>query len=132
MVLPSYLSIRGKEPPLGAGSSTTRVGDGDHSRSQENLLRPVTPQTIPDQVAGQLRQLIACGEYKQGDRIPAERELATQLGVGRPAVREALRELKAQGLLASGRGAQGPVVAALPGPQFAAPLAALLGGGAGR
>jgi len=100
--------------------------------STGRLLRPVTAQTIPDQVADQLRRLITSGEYKSGDRIPAERHLAVQLGVGRPAVREALRELKAQGLLTSGRGPQGTTVASLPIPHFAAPLAPLLGRGAER
>ena len=78
----------------------------------------MTPQTIADQVADQLRRLITSGDYKPGDRIPAERDLAIQLGVGRPAVREALRELKAQGLLVTGRGAQGTTVASLPSPAF--------------
>ncbi|NTU56503.1 MAG: winged helix-turn-helix transcriptional regulator [Anaerolineales bacterium] len=66
--------------------------------------------TISGQVAQQLRELINSGEYKPGDRIPSERELAERLGAGRPAVREALRELKAQGLLRAGRGSQGTVV----------------------
>jgi GntR family transcriptional repressor for pyruvate dehydrogenase complex len=102
------------------------------ARSAESRLRPVTPHTVSDQVAEQLRRLINSGEYKPGDRIPAERELALRLGVGRPAVREALRELKAQGFLISGRGAQGTTVASLPAPTFATPLAPILGQGAER
>ena len=96
------------------------------------LLKQVVPRTITDQVAEQLRQLINSGAYKAGDRIPSERELASKLGVGRPAVREALRELKAQGLLVVGRGAQGTNVANLPSPSFAGPLSSLLGSGAER
>ena len=98
----------------------------------ETKLRPVTPRTVADQVAEQLRQLITSGEFRPGDRIPAERDLAARLGVGRPAVREALRELKTQGLLTTGRGIQGTTVAALPSPSFAAPLSALMGKGAER
>jgi GntR family transcriptional repressor for pyruvate dehydrogenase complex len=109
-----------------------RRTDRAESHSVDNRLHPVAPQTIADQVADQLRHLITSGEYRPGDRIPAERDLAIQLGVGRPAVREALRELKAQGLLISGRGAQGTTVASLPTPHFAAPLAPLLGRGAER
>ena len=111
---------------------------GDRSRARngthpvDDRLHPVTPQTVADQVADQLRHLIASGHYKPGDRIPAERDLAVQLGVGRPAVREALRELKAQGLLVTGRGAQGTTVAILPSPGIAAPLSPLLGQGAER
>jgi GntR family transcriptional regulator, transcriptional repressor for pyruvate dehydrogenase complex len=99
---------------------------------RETLLKPVVPRTITDQVAEQLRQLISCGEYKPGDRLPSERELATRLGVGRPAVREALRELKAHGLLVVGRGAQGTNVAKLPAPSFTDHMAPLLGSGAER
>ena len=95
-------------------------------------LHPVAPHTVSDQVAAQLRQLITSGEFKPGDRIPAERELAIMLGVGRPAVREALRELRAQGLLNTGRGAQGTTVANLPSPSFSEPLAVLVGKGAER
>jgi GntR family transcriptional repressor for pyruvate dehydrogenase complex len=98
----------------------------------ENQLRPVRPQTVSDQVAEQLRRLITSGEYKPGDRIPAERELALRLGVGRPAVREALRELKAQGLLVAGRGAQGTTVASLPSPSFTPSLTNVMGQGAER
>ena len=106
--------------------------EGGPSDPAEVKLRPIVPSTVSDQVADQLRKLITSGEYKPGDRIPAERELALKLGVGRPAVREALRELKAQGLLVSGRGAQGTMVASLPTPRFAAPLSPLLGKGAER
>lgn len=102
------------------------------SSRPEDQLRPVVSQTVSDQVAEQLRELISSGEYKAGDRIPSERELAARLGVGRPAVREALRELRTQGLLVTGRGAQGTTVASLPSPSFATPLTPLLGKGAER
>ncbi len=95
-------------------------------------LRPIAPHTIADQVVDQLRRLIETGEFKPGDRIPAERDLAQQFGVGRPAVREALRELKAQGLIVSGRGAQGTTVASLHSPQFAGSLTSSFGRGAER
>jgi GntR family transcriptional repressor for pyruvate dehydrogenase complex len=110
----------------------SQSSQGEASTPVENRLRPVNPQTVSDQVADQLRRLITSGDYKPGDRIPAERELALRLAVGRPAVREALRELKTHGLLVTGRGAQGTTVASLPSPNFAAPLAPLLGQGAER
>lgn len=104
----------------------------ERGSSPENRLKPVTPRTVADQVAEQLRYLINSGEFKPGDKIPGERELAMRMGVGRPAVREALRELKAHGLLVSGRGARGTVVAGLPGPQLSVPIAQTLGSGAER
>ncbi len=111
---------------------TGRPGLEESDGSAVDRLRPVKPQTVSDQVAEQLRTLVTTGDYSPGDRIPSERELAVRLGVGRPAVREALRELKAQGLLISGRGAQGTVVANRPGPSFANPLMPLMGQGAER
>lgn len=72
----------------------------------------VTPRRVVDEVIRQLRGMILEGELKPGARLPSERDLAEALGVGRPAVREALRDLRAQGLVLTGRGRQGTSVAA--------------------
>jgi DNA-binding FadR family transcriptional regulator len=49
------------------------------------------------QIAAQLSALIASGEFKAGERLPPERELARLLGVSRPSVREALICLEVEG-----------------------------------
>lgn len=49
------------------------------------------------QIAEQLRGLITGGEFAPGTRLPAERDLAKQLGVSRPSVREALIALEVEG-----------------------------------
>ncbi|OLP62010.1 GntR family transcriptional regulator [Xaviernesmea oryzae] len=49
------------------------------------------------QIADQVRQLIQNGQYPPGARLPAERELAQQLGVSRPSLREALIALEIDG-----------------------------------
>ena len=53
------------------------------------------------------RDRLLAGELKAGDRLLGERELSLALGVGRPALREALRSLAMLGLLdiQHGRGA---------------------------
>jgi DNA-binding FadR family transcriptional regulator len=43
--------------------------------------------------------LIKCGEFVPGSRLPPERDLAKQLGVSRPSVREALIALGVEGLV---------------------------------
>lgn len=45
--------------------------------------------------------LILEGQISVGDKLPAERDLASQLNISRPAVREAIRTLEAQGVIAS-------------------------------
>lgn len=54
---------------------------------------------LVDQVIEQMRQAISSGEWPVGQRIPAEPELVTALGVGRNTVREAVRALAHAGLL---------------------------------
>lgn len=62
-------------------------------------LQAVEPQRLYRQIADQLRQLIVRGEFAVGARLPAERDLAQQLGVSRPSVREALIALEVEGVI---------------------------------
>jgi DNA-binding FadR family transcriptional regulator len=62
-------------------------------------LQAVEPRRLYRQIADQISVLISEGEYAPGDRLPAERDLARQLGVSRPSVREALIALEVEGLL---------------------------------
>jgi len=62
-------------------------------------IQTVEPRRLYRQIADQIRALINGGEYTPGDRLPPERELAKQLGVSRPSVREALIALEIEGLL---------------------------------
>lgn len=52
-------------------------------------------------VVGQIHDLIRDGTLKPGDRLPPERELAEQFEVSRSSIREAMRALELQGLVAS-------------------------------
>ena len=52
-----------------------------------------------DQVEQQLREAIFTGKFAQGDKLPAETELAQLFGVSRPTVREALGALVTAGLI---------------------------------
>jgi GntR family transcriptional repressor for pyruvate dehydrogenase complex len=57
-----------------------------------------------ERVVLHLEQLIVNGQLKPGDRLPAERELAHQVGVSRPSVRAGLRSLSALGVVESRHG----------------------------
>lgn len=56
-------------------------------------------QTGSERVFAFFRKKILSGELRTGDRLPAERELAVQLNVGRPLLREAMRSLAMLGLV---------------------------------
>jgi DNA-binding FadR family transcriptional regulator len=60
-------------------------------------LQAVETSRLYRQIAEQLRGLITGGEFGAGSRLPAERDLARQLGVSRPSVREALIALEVEG-----------------------------------
>ena len=62
------------------------------------------PGRRSDRIADALRGDILRGRYRPGDRLPAERELATRLTVNRGSVREALKRLEQQGLVEIRRG----------------------------
>lgn len=71
------------------------------------MNRVVTSTTLPQNVAEHLRSLIHRGEVGPGDRLPAERELADQLGVARMSLRDAIKVLQADGYVEVRRGARG-------------------------
>jgi GntR family transcriptional repressor for pyruvate dehydrogenase complex len=62
-------------------------------------LSPVQLQKPADLIIRQIRNLLSSGALKAGDRLPPERDLAAQFGVGRGHVREALRKLEFYGIL---------------------------------
>jgi GntR family transcriptional regulator, transcriptional repressor for pyruvate dehydrogenase complex len=59
----------------------------------------IEPRRLYRQIADQIRGLIRSGEFPAGARLPPERDLAKQLGVSRPSVREALIALEVEGLV---------------------------------
>ena len=59
----------------------------------------IEPRRLYRQIADQIRTLIKSGEFPAGARLPPERDLAKQLGVSRPSVREALIALEVEGLV---------------------------------
>jgi DNA-binding GntR family transcriptional regulator len=63
-----------------------------------NLQVSKQPATLRLIVEGRLRSAISAGDFKPGQRL-IERELCELTGVGRTSIREALRQLEAEGLI---------------------------------
>jgi glucuronate isomerase len=62
-------------------------------------IKTVSTDRLYRKIAHQLSELITAGEFASGERLPSERELASQLGVSRPSVREALIALEVKGIV---------------------------------
>ena len=67
----------------------------------------IVKASISKQIAEQLREAIVDGQFKIGERLPTEDELAQRYAVSRPSVREALKRLAAQNLVRAKRGPAG-------------------------
>jgi DNA-binding FadR family transcriptional regulator len=70
------------------------------------MFKEIRTENVYMHVVRQIRDLISKGILKPGDRLPAERQLAHELGVSRPSVREGIVALEIMGLVESraGRG----------------------------
>ncbi|MGO9100205.1 MAG: FadR/GntR family transcriptional regulator [Mycobacterium sp.] len=82
----------------------------------------VRPLKMSDQVAAQIRRMIARGDLVDGDWLPTEAELMEQFGVSRPTLREAFRLLEGDSLVVIRRGPPGGARVTVPGPDAAADL----------
>jgi len=87
-------------------------------------LKPIKPKRISDQVFEQIRELIYKGEFKSGQQILPERELALSMAVSRTSVRNAINKLVTMGLLEHRQG-QGTFVSS-PENRTGNPLAAVM------
>ncbi|MHC1547022.1 FadR/GntR family transcriptional regulator [Phyllobacterium sp. K27] len=63
------------------------------------MFAAIQSRRLYRQVADQIRSQIEHGQLGVGERLPGERELAEELGVSRPTIREALIALEVEGLI---------------------------------
>lgn len=76
----------------------------------------VKQRKLSDEVAAHLERLIRNGNLAEADRLPSERDLMRQFGVGRPSIREALLHLSKMGLVEVRSGERARITR--PTPQF--------------
>lgn len=62
-------------------------------------IQKITIEKPVDKIITQIREQIATGEIRPGDKLPPERKLAEHFGVGRAHVRDAIRKLEFYGIL---------------------------------
>lgn len=77
------------------------------SLESKSNYEQVSISRVFEEICAQIRTKVANGELRPGDKLPAERELAAELNVGRPALREALRALEVSGIVALQKGGKG-------------------------
>lgn len=61
--------------------------------------KPIRRRKIYEEVAIRIEEMLRDGTYRVGDRLPSEKALMQEFGVGRSAVREALMSLNRMGLV---------------------------------
>jgi len=70
-------------------------------------FRPIHTRRAFEEICERIREQLALGVLKPGDKLPPERDLAQQLGVSRNVLREALRSLEMAGVLRLQKGVKG-------------------------
>jgi GntR family transcriptional repressor for pyruvate dehydrogenase complex len=69
------------------------------NKEDTKLFFPIKTRKISDEVYKQIVSLISNGQLKPGDKIPSEREMASELGISRQSIREALNRAEVMGLI---------------------------------
>ncbi|MEU5954830.1 GntR family transcriptional regulator [Streptomyces sp. NPDC047525] len=82
--------------------------------TQENVAVNGSRKLTPQDIADTLRDRIRSGDLKPGDRLPTQAVLAEEFGVERGTVRQALKTLQGDGLLANVSKGSPPRIAAEP------------------
>jgi len=73
-------------------------------------MKIIERRKLSHEVIDQLIATIESGQFPPGSQLPAERELMTRLGVGRPAIREAMQSLQQMGLIRISHGERARVI----------------------
>ncbi|GGO45355.1 transcriptional regulator [Streptomyces daqingensis] len=91
----------------GGGRGAGAAADRPEPDRLAAVLRPVRAGNGFEEALEQILQIVRLGLVPDGERLPAERELAERLGISRVTLREVLRVLAEEGLVVSRRGRYG-------------------------
>jgi GntR family transcriptional repressor for pyruvate dehydrogenase complex len=75
--------------------------------TQDLAFQQIKTRRVFEEICEQIRNRLSSGALKPGDKLPAERDLAVEFKVSRPAVREALRTLEISGVVMLQKGVKG-------------------------
>jgi GntR family transcriptional regulator, transcriptional repressor for pyruvate dehydrogenase complex len=78
----------------------------------ERSFEPVATRRTFEEAVEQIAEKIKAGDLHTGDRLPSERELAAQMRISRPTLREAIKVLTEAGVLEVRRGQSGGIFVA--------------------
>lgn len=71
------------------------------------MFKPIRTKRVFEEISDQIKEMIYSGTLKPGNKLPSERELATEFRAGRMVVREALRILEQAGFIYIRQGSEG-------------------------
>ena len=78
----------------------------------EGSFEPVATRRTFEEAVEQIAEKIKAGDLHTGDRLPSERDLAAQMRISRPTLREAIKALAEAGVLEVRRGQSGGIFVA--------------------
>lgn len=87
--------------------TSTESAASQESDARLEAFRPVKVRRASDEVLAVLADAIRGGLYRAGDMLPRQADLASQLGVSRHVVREAVEVLRREGVVSVKRGNSG-------------------------
>ena len=81
-------------------------------RGVERAFEPVATRRTFEEAVEQIAEKVKSGDLHVGDRLPSERDLAAQMRISRPTLREAVKALAEAGVLEVRRGQAGVIFVA--------------------
>jgi GntR family transcriptional regulator, transcriptional repressor for pyruvate dehydrogenase complex len=117
--------MSGKKLDMPVTIAKNQIMNVKRDTTSQGVFQPIRLERVAEKVASQLKKAIIGGVFRVGERLPPERELAEQMGVSRPSIREALQQLELLGLLETVHGG-GSVVKNLTEQEISKPMEIVL------